>query len=113
MARRCSILPTTPRISEADTDANFVMTGDGRIIEGPGHRGKDAVLAGRIPGADGIGAERRCAAGGFAKKWRWRDSPNAVMPGVMPGIHVCLPAEITRKTWMARTSPAMTGNLNL
>ena len=34
---------------------------------GAGHRGKDAVLAGRIPGADGAGAQRRCAAGGSAK----------------------------------------------
>jgi hypothetical protein len=30
-----------------------------------------------------------------------------VMPGLVPGIHVLLPAR-PRKTWMAGTSPAMT-----
>jgi hypothetical protein len=30
----------------------------------------------------------------------------AVMPGLVPGIHVFVPAK--QKTWMAGTSPAMT-----
>jgi hypothetical protein len=30
------------------------------------------------------------------------------MPGLVPGIHVFL--EVTKKTWMAGTSPAMTEN---
>jgi hypothetical protein len=32
-----------------------------------------------------------------------------VMPGLVPGIHVFLESE--SKTWMAGTSPAMTGNI--
>jgi len=30
------------------------------------------------------------------------------MPGLAPGIHVLLSYSLTRKTWMAGTSPAMT-----
>src|SRR5882672_336161 len=37
---------------------------------GAGHRRKDAVLAGRIPGADGAGAQGRGAAGGPAEDGR-------------------------------------------
>jgi hypothetical protein len=34
--------------------------------------------------------------------------PFAVMPGLVPGIHVFLAAGLQSKTWMAGTSPAMT-----
>jgi len=45
----CGIYNGTPcsiwimRGFRADTDANFVMTGDGRIIEGAGHGGENAL----------------------------------------------------------------------
>ena len=37
--------------SDADTDANFVMTGAGRHRRGAGHRREDAVQRGAVPGA--------------------------------------------------------------
>jgi ribonuclease PH len=69
----CGIYKGTPVLdldyaedSEADTDANFVMTGDGRIVEVQGTAEKTR-FAGRIPGADGAGAQGRRAAGGLQK----------------------------------------------
>ena len=35
--------------SEADTDANFVMTGTGNIVEIQAHRREDAVQRGAVP----------------------------------------------------------------
>jgi ribonuclease PH len=68
----CGIYNGTPVLdldyaedSEADTDANFVMTGEGRIIEVQG-----TVLARRISLLDGVGAKRRGAAGGLAENRR-------------------------------------------
>ncbi len=73
----CGIYGGTPVLdldyaedSEADTDANFVMTGDGRIIEVQGTAEKTPFSAGRVPGADGTGAQGRGPAGGFAENGR-------------------------------------------
>ena len=70
----CGIYDGTPVLdldyaedSEAETDANFVMTGDGRIIEVQGTAEKTPFSQGRIPGADGAGAEGRGAAGRAAE----------------------------------------------
>ena len=73
----CGIYNGTPVLdldyaedSEADTDANFVMTGDGRIIEVQGTAEKTPFSRRRIPGADGAGAQGRGAAGGSAENGR-------------------------------------------
>ena len=70
----CGIYNGTPVLdldyaedSNAETDANFVMTGDGRHRRGTGHGREDAVLARRVPGADGAGAEGRRQARGLAE----------------------------------------------
>ena len=73
----CGIYNGTPVLdldyaedSEAETDANFVMTGDGRIIEVQGTAEKTPFSRGRVPGADGAGAQGRRAAGGPAEAGR-------------------------------------------
>ena len=49
--------------SAAETDANFVMTGGGGIVEIQGTGGGQAVLRGGVPGADDARPQRRGAAG--------------------------------------------------
>ncbi len=73
----CGIYNGTPVLdldyaedSEAETDANFVMTGDGRIIEVQGTAEKTPFYARRISLADGAGAQGRGAAGGPAENGR-------------------------------------------
>jgi hypothetical protein len=39
----------------------------------------------------------------------WDEGPSVVMPALVAGIHVFLLALQQSKTWMAGTSPAMTG----
>ena len=49
--------------SSAGTDANFVMTGKGGIVEIQGTAEGVPVQRGRVPGADGARQEGHCAAG--------------------------------------------------
>ena len=49
--------------SEADTDANFVMTGSGNIVEVQATAEKDAVQRRAVPGAAGAGAQGHREAG--------------------------------------------------
>ena len=70
----CGIYKGTPVLdldyaedSEADTDANFVMTGDGRIIEVQGTAEREPFSGSRVPGADGACAQGRRAARGLAE----------------------------------------------
>ena len=54
--RRCSI-SITPRIREADTDANFVMTGNGNIVEVQATAEKTPFSEEQIARAAGAGAQ--------------------------------------------------------
>ena len=70
----CGIYNGTPVLdldyaedSEADTDANFVMTGDGGIVEVQGTAEKTPFSRGRVPGADGAGAQGHRPAGRSAE----------------------------------------------
>ena len=76
----CGIYNGTPVLdldyaedSEADTDANFVMTGDGRIVEVQGTAERTPFSRGRISGADGAGAQGRRASWSTCRRWPWRD----------------------------------------
>ncbi|MGX0999082.1 ribonuclease PH/non-canonical purine NTP pyrophosphatase (RdgB/HAM1 family) [Bradyrhizobium diazoefficiens] len=73
----CGIYNGTPVLdldyaedSEAQTDANFVMTGDGRIIEVQGTAERETVHTRRAPGADGAGPEGYRAPRGLAETGR-------------------------------------------
>ena len=73
----CGIYNGTPVLdldyaedSRPHTDANFVMTGDGGIVEVQGTAERRTVLAGGVPGADGAGAERASAGSANCRRSR-------------------------------------------
>ena len=57
--------------SAAGTDANFVMTGKGGIVEIQGTAEGEPFTRGAVRGADGAGQEGHRAAGRACSRWRW------------------------------------------
>ena len=56
--------------SEADTDANFVMTGTGNIVEVQATAEKVALQRGSVPGAAGARAQGHRASSSTCRSWR-------------------------------------------
>jgi hypothetical protein len=86
--------------SEAETDANFVMTGDGRIIEVQGTAEKTPFSQDEFLALMGL-AKKGIAGCAICRSSRWPDVPFFVMPGFRPGIHVFNLIRPRPKTWMA------------
>ena len=63
--------------SEAETDANFVMTGAGGIVEVQGTAEKTPFSRGGAPGAAGARAQGRRASWSTCRRWPWRDARDA------------------------------------
>ena len=56
--------------SQADTDANFVLTGSGNIVEVQATAEKTPFSRGAIHGAVGTGAQGRHQARSICRRWR-------------------------------------------
>jgi ribonuclease PH len=66
--------------SSAGTDANFVMTGKGGIVEIQGTAEGTPFSRGGVPVADGPRQEGHCASGRTCRRWRWAVGSRSCSP---------------------------------
>ena len=93
----------------AGTDANFVMTGKGGIVEIQGTAEGEPFSEEQFARTDGAGQEGHRAAGRVCSRWRWPElqcRPRRQADGHLPP-DICPRSAIARRRWRCQSPPVM------